>query len=182
MDKNYLRGIYKKKRSEMSESDIYELSRIICAKTAQIEEIKTAKNIMLYSDFKNEVCTDTLAKILLDDKKSLFLPIVLGDDIIIGDYISEYYTKNKFGIKEPQNSKSMTVHDMQVCVIPGIVFDKQRHRVGFGKGYYDRFLCGNKKCIKIALAYDYQIVDSIDTDKHDIPMDIIVTEKRVLRG
>ena len=86
-----------------------------------------------------------------------------------------------FGILEPHHRTS-TSHKsaIDLALIPGIVFDPTGHRIGFGKGYFDRFL---KKlhCQKIGLAYEFQIVDKISATAYDVPVDYIVTEKRIIR-
>ena len=63
--------------------------------------------------------------------------------------------------------------------MPGIVFDKEGRRIGYGLGYYDKFLKKTPKAVKIGLAFDFQVVDQIPREMHDVPVDVIVTEERV---
>jgi 5-formyltetrahydrofolate cyclo-ligase len=69
---------------------------------------------------------------------------------------------------------------MDLLIIPGIVFDLQGNRLGYGKGYYDRFLSLRKIKYIIALAYELQVINQIPNNEHDIPVDIIITEKRII--
>ena len=90
------------------------------------------------------------------------------------------FTKGKYGIFE--NSISTTIIDkIDLLIIPGIAFDLKGYRIGYGKGYYDRFLSlGKSKCI-MGLSYESQIINEIPNNEHDIPVDIIITEKRIIR-
>ncbi|RLF39548.1 MAG: 5-formyltetrahydrofolate cyclo-ligase, partial [Thermoplasmata archaeon] len=86
--------------------------------------------------------------------------------------------RGAFGILEPQNKKIYT-GDIDIIIVPGIAFDFRGYRIGYGKGFYDRFLRG-ADALKIGIAYDFQIVKQIPEDDGDVPVDIIVSEKRVL--
>jgi len=79
----------------------------------------------------------------------------------------------------------LDIADIDLVIVPGVVFDKSGHRIGYGHGYYDRFLDNlekiNKNAVKVGLAYDFQIADKVPIEKHDVPVDKIVTEKRIIR-
>jgi 5-formyltetrahydrofolate cyclo-ligase len=87
--------------------------------------------------------------------------------------------KNRFGILEP--SKTVDIRSFDVIVVPGVVFDKKCNRLGFGKGFYDRFLKSVNTRLKIGLSYDLQIVDELPSEVHDIPMDFVLTETKIYR-
>ena len=71
---------------------------------------------------------------------------------------------------------------LDLVIVPGIAFDKKGHRIGYGYGYYDRFLKTiKKKAVKIGLAFDFQLIESIPEEEHDVPMNIVVTDKEILR-
>jgi 5-formyltetrahydrofolate cyclo-ligase len=91
--------------------------------------------------------------------------------------------KGRFGIWEPNAEKTVKIpiQEIEVFVIPGIAFDLQGNRIGRGKGYFDRYLAGLQTFqTKIGLAFEVQLCQSLPTDKHDIKVDILVTEERVL--
>lgn len=183
MDKNTARQSIKKLRSELSRDEVLQKSQIICEKVLFLEEFKNAKNILAYNDFKNEVSTKYFCKEALNLGKNVFLPVVKGEDIIIGEYNSESFKISGFGIKEPDISRDCIEQSkIDLCIVPGIVFDEKMQRAGFGRGYYDRFFAENNACVKIAFAYDFQVVEELECESHDVPMNIIVTEKRILRG
>ena len=89
-----------------------------------------------------------------------------------------------FGIPEPRKSKIKRFNkkNLDLVIVPGVVFDRGCNRIGFGHGYYDKFLRGlSTKTKTIGLAYDFQIVDKLKAEKHDIPVDIIITEKMTIK-
>lgn len=179
MNKIELRQELKTLRGEMDEKSVAEKSRKIIKKVSRIEEFLTAKTVMIYMSLKNEVCADELIEIALKMGKNVVVPVTVGDDIIpceIGD-IKNLKT-GKFGIREP-GEKNVWDGDIDLVIVPGVGFSRHGGRIGFGKGYYDRFLEG-KTSKKIALAYSFQVVDDAFSDKFDIPMDIIVTEEELI--
>lgn len=146
--------------------------------------ILTYNNILVYSDFKNEVQTGDIINYLFENCKNVFLPVCNIENytftvhqIFNADYDSQL---NLYGIKEPKYS-AVPNDKIDCAIIPGIAFDKKGNRIGFGKGYYDKFLCENKTVCKIALCYEFQLVESIPAHSYDIPMDFIITENRVIK-
>ncbi|MDP7322999.1 MAG: 5-formyltetrahydrofolate cyclo-ligase, partial [Candidatus Woesearchaeota archaeon] len=88
-----------------------------------------------------------------------------------------------WGILEPKDEfiRKFDIENVDLVIIPGIVFDQNGHRIGYGYGYYDRFLKKlDKNVVKIGFGFEFQIVDKIPEEKHDVPVDIMVTEKRVI--
>ena len=69
-----------------------------------------------------------------------------------------------------------------VCLVPGLAFDRAGYRLGYGGGYYDRYLEKHPENVKVALGYDFQMVESIETDRYDVPLDIIVTPEKIYRN
>lgn len=89
------------------------------------------------------------------------------------------FTCNKFGIKEPSSKQNIIDKNcIDLCIVPGSVFDPQLNRIGYGKGFYDRFLQGTL-IKKIALAFSCQIADALPTDIYDVKMDAVVTEDNI---
>ena len=153
-----------------------------------LPEFQKAKNIMFYVSFNSEVDTKEIIKQLLTKKeKSVIVPFVLKNNPIL--QLSELKNFNElepktFGILEPKDSyiREFNHEKLDIVLIPGMVFDEFGHRIGYGYGYYDRFLKKLKSHTqKIGLAYDFQVFDKIPEEIHDIPVDIIVTETRIIR-
>ena len=87
--------------------------------------------------------------------------------------------KGAFGISEPVNKTQYSKYDIDLFIIPGLAFGMQGERVGFGKGYYDKLL-KNTDAIKTGFLYDFQLTDEIEPEKHDIYMDYLITESKVI--
>ena len=132
----------------------------------------------IYHDFNNEVCTKHLINYLLENNKKVFLPKIIKDEMCAVPFNKQStLSLNKFKIYEPNGAPQEI--DTFVCIMPLLAVDKKGNRIGFGKGYYDKFL-KNKNCLKIGLCYDFQILDNIATENHDIPIDIIISESRII--
>jgi 5-formyltetrahydrofolate cyclo-ligase len=84
-----------------------------------------------------------------------------------------------FQIEEPQGDEVSDISDIELIVVPGIAYDRRGNRVGRGKGYYDRLLTSTR-ATKIGVGYDFQLVDEIDAEPHDVLMDVIVTEHELI--
>jgi 5-formyltetrahydrofolate cyclo-ligase len=163
--------------------DLKQHSTDIRKNLESLPEFKKAKRICFYISFENEPETHALIADSLKNGKTVIIPYVDRKEIFLSELkdFSEL-EKGKFGILEPAKKfiRPADVSGLDLIVMPGIVFDRKGHRIGFGEGYYDKLLArSNVK--KVALAYDFQIVESIPAEVHDVPVDMIVTEKGVTR-
>ena len=141
-------------------------------------EFKQAKTILLYHSLPDEVDTSSFLKLWKEDKR-LLLPAVKGDNLIICNYHPEKLKTGSYGIIEPQGNGITDLSVIDMIIIPGIAFDKKRNRLGRGKGYYDRLLPQVTGC-KIGICYNCQITDLLPTEKHDIPMNYIISESGII--
>ncbi|MFH1641393.1 MAG: 5-formyltetrahydrofolate cyclo-ligase [Nanoarchaeota archaeon] len=154
-------------------------SELIKQKLLSLGEYKKARKIMAYVSFGTEVDTHSIIKEALKEK-IVAVPKIKGWEMIpcrIDDF-SELNFKNRYGILEPDDFKKK-MDDVDLVIVPGVAFDKEGNRIGYGGGYYDTFL-KNSKAKKIGIAFDMQIVDKIPAEKHDIKVDKIVTESTIL--
>lgn len=148
---------------------------------------KRSINIFIYISFSNEINTRNIIEKAFKDKKNVFIPKVYKYDKLMKaiklNSIDEL-KKNSMGILEPiDDSNYIEKENIDLIVVPGVVFDKECNRIGYGGGYYDRYLKDIKsKKNKIALAYDLQIVDKIESEVHDIKVDYIITNTRALKN
>ena len=143
---------------------------------------KGVKTVLSYSDFDNEVKTAMLTGWLMFHGMSLYLPCVRKNEMFAADIKSAALELSRFGIAQPKFSEASFLEPGKIdaVIVPGIAFERNGHRIGFGCGYYDEFLkrAGNAK--KIALAYDFQIVDFIPAEAHDVQMDMIITPDGII--
>ena len=178
MNKDEIRTLIKNKRNAMTKTDVYNLSIIIQNKLITLLDNFSIDSFFIYKSFNNEVDTDLVIKHLINNDKHVFLPKIYKDSLLTIPYKNNNICRtNKFGILEPLGQPQQL--NNFICILPLLATDAKGNRIGYGKGYYDKFL-KNKQCIKIGICYDYQILNMIPTDFYDIPLDIIVSEKRIL--
>ena len=179
--KNQLKESILEKRNSLSKQEILEKSEKIEDKLFNLEHFRKSKTIMFFVSFNSEVDTRNMIKKSFQNK-TVVVPKVAQHEInpsIIID-IDNLIPAGKFGIFEPIEAMKIAYKNIDLVLVPGIAFDKTGHRIGYGFGYYDKFLKKVPKAIKIGLCFDFQIVDKIPHEEHDVPVDFVVTEERVL--
>ena len=138
-----------------------------------------AHTLLLYSALPDEVPTQTLIDELVAQGKTVLLPRVVSDtDMELRRYSGPAdLQQGAFGIMEPTGELFTDYAAIDVAIIPGMAFDDEGHRLGRGKGYYDRFLAKlSPSTYKIGLCFSWQLVDHVPTDEHDIPMDEVIVQ------
>jgi 5-formyltetrahydrofolate cyclo-ligase len=169
--KNEIRQLIKNKREALDPAEKEKLDKDIILKINENSDFKAANTILVYMSHKNEVDI-----IDFTNNKNLVLPRVNNENLDL--YLIESLDdleEGAYGIMEPKTTcKKVLPDDIDLALIPGVAFDKKGHRIGFGKGYYDR-LETKLTCKKIGIAYDFQIVDEIPFESHDLPVDLLIT-------
>ena len=186
MDKKSLRKKVLEKRSKLSKKDIIEYSEIIANKLYEMDYYKNAKRLMSFISFKDEIHTHEIIKTSISEGKSIVVPITFPErkELKVSEVLD--FSELEIGFYDILTPKEEFIRfvdpsTIDLILMPGVVFAKDGYRIGYGGGYYDRFLSKlDKKVMKIALAFDLQIVDTVPTESFDIPVDIIITEKRVI--
>ena len=175
-----IRKRIKAARNAMDRADCAQRSELICRRLSALPEYVSAHNICAYISKGNEVDTKLIVDKAWTDGKHVYVPKVYGQNmefIEITDY-GELSLGN-FGILEPDSDDFEEIKD-GIMIMPGVAFDRARNRIGFGGGYYDRFLEKHTGFVTVALAYELQIVDAIDSEPTDIRPHIIITESEVI--
>lgn len=173
--KERIRDAILKKRDLQTQKEIEEKSKRIKEVLFSLEDFIKARNILFYYSFRSEVKTDIMIKEVLE-KKRIFLPKVEGKELKIYEIKGMNEVERGFcGIFEPLPYKLVHFKEIEMVIVPGVAFDRMGFRIGYGKGFYDRFLHLHS-FQKIALAFALQIVDKIPHTKEDIRMDKIITE------
>ncbi|MFI3166005.1 MAG: 5-formyltetrahydrofolate cyclo-ligase [Bacillota bacterium] len=169
--KSEIRNFAKKARDGFPADYIAEKSgEVIQNLLSHYPEIKE-KTVMSYKSIRGEINLDNLENHI---SSKVFYPVI-ENGIVVAK--SENFQIGAFGIYEPTCGE-IEKEKIDICLIPGVAFSKNMQRIGFGKGFYDVFL-QNFKGIKIGITYENLMVETIDPDKFDIPMDIIITEKNI---
>ncbi|NYT00395.1 MAG: 5-formyltetrahydrofolate cyclo-ligase [Methanocellales archaeon] len=149
-----------------------------------LEEFDKAKTVMFYISKGSEVHTKMMIKETIRREKKVVVPVTKLDqrELVVSELLDLDELKlGAFDVPEPKNPKPFPVDKIDLIVVPGIAFDKRGNRLGYGLGFYDRFLCSLKEGATIlALAYDFQVLEEIPNDHHDVPADIIITESQII--
>ncbi|MBN2423156.1 5-formyltetrahydrofolate cyclo-ligase [Candidatus Woesearchaeota archaeon] len=181
--KKKLRKEYLQLRRGYKKENLDKKNKAVKENLESLEEVIKSKNILFYISFENEVETHDLIKDALKQNKKVIVPYIEKKEIYLSD-LKDFneLEKGKFGILEPKKKfiRKADIHKVDLIIVPGVAFDKKGHRIGFGAAYYDKLL-KKSKAIKIGLAYEFQIVDEIPKEAHDVAVDIIISEKQILR-
>lgn len=186
-DKKEIRKLINEKRNALSKEEVVNRSEVICKYIIDSDHYKNSENICVYEAFRNEVSCDTIINKAYNDNKQVFVPVVNMNSKTMEFFEINSETKwreNEYGIKEPVITDDTNKLDNSLnalIIMPGIAFDSKKHRIGYGGGYYDKFLSNNNNHVTIALCYDFQIIDTdIPYNEHDIKPEFIATDKGIL--
>ncbi len=180
--KKQIRALLKDQRGALTSRFREDAAARILERVLEREEVQSARRVMLYSDFANEVPTAQLTGMLMYLGKEVFLPTMHENKIVAMRVKNALFEQNGFGITQPKYcaESACEPQKLDVIFVPGVAFDRAKNRLGFGKGYYDAFLRQAQSATTIALAYDFQIVGGIPAEEHDIPMNLIVTQEEII--
>lgn len=157
--------------------------KLIYERMMTCSDVKSADVILMYASFGSEVDTWTAAKEMLGQGRTLAFPKCLKDGIMTFHIVTEIaqLTAGKYGIMEPDESLPEPVcTDKTVCIVPGLAFTMTGSRLGYGGGFYDRFLEKHQELHTIALSYEALITSEMPVQEHDLCVDSIITEERMI--
>ncbi len=190
--KRKLRQEFLRKRNNLSRNEINAKSGKIENRLFALPEFQRAKTVMFYVSFRSEVATGKMMRNAMKMKK-IAAPVVHGEKIVAYEIKNprRELSKGSFGIREPKKEFRRRVNrkEIDLVVVPGVAFDRRGGRLGYGRGYYDRFL-GSKsakvtknrshRCALVGLAFDLQIARGIPLKKKDVRVDKILTESEII--
>jgi 5-formyltetrahydrofolate cyclo-ligase len=184
MPKRTLRQQMLAHRRTLSRETWLETSRLAQQNILNLEEFSRAECIALYSSLHNEIDTAHILEAAYSAGKRALYPAVCGPEMVLRqvDHL-EQLKEGCFGVLEPcGGGPDHLADEADLIIVPGVVFDQTGHRIGYGKGFYDRFLRHpGLRATLVGLCHDFQLIDgNLPADSHDIRMDIIVTEKRIM--
>ena len=182
LEKNKIRKEILGKRNTLSTEEVEKKSDLIIQNLEKFK--KNVENIMIFMDMKNEVRITKLME--LYPKKSFFIPKITDSknrEMKINKYEENELVLHKFGYYESSSSHFYNENILDIVIVPAVVFDLEKNRIGFGGGYYDTFLKkirgGNKKVLFIGICYDFQIIEKVPAEEHDVVLDFVVSESRI---
>ena len=181
MNKEELRKEYLNIRKRISDKDTK--SHIIYSNITELDDYKEASTIGIYMSLDNEVSTTKLIEYSLQLGKVVALPRVINNDMVFYQITSlDNLVKSSFGVLEPTTGTIVNKEDIDLIIVPGICFDTLGNRIGFGKGFYDRYLDNTMN--SIGICFDEQVLktDCIETSSNDIKVKKLVTERGIIYG
>lgn len=178
--KKRLRAYMKARRGENENRDVKESLLLDNAFSALQEKglgTGTGKRVFVYLSFSSEAPTDKLIERLIEQGWQVYCPRIADKKMSAVEY-GEDFTLSTFGIREPLGEAYDG--DMDVVIVPMLAVDEQGRRLGYGGGYYDRYLGAHPETLRLAYGFDFQILRQVPTETHDIKMDGIITDKRIV--
>ena len=181
--KSGLRKEFLRRRQLLSGQTATSKSDQIFRNVIRLKELISAQNFLVYLPVNNEVDTKQIIKHLILQKSAVFVPAFLKG---INTYKAAKFTgytdlgEGPYKIPQPIKLSTLDIDSVDVAIVPCLAFSKRGIRLGYGKGVYDRLL-DDSSALKIGVAYNFQVVDRIPREKHDLVMDIIVTESRLYK-
>jgi 5-formyltetrahydrofolate cyclo-ligase len=188
-EKKILRKEILTKRKNIDIVEKEKMDRKICDKFYESKYYRDAKNIFIYISYDSEINTKEIINKALIDNKKIYVPrtefktrLMDAVEIISLDNLIE----SEYGILEPSiEEPHIEPNELDLIVVPGVAFDRNGGRIGYGAGFYDRYFKkinkdNIKKIQKLALAYDFQILENIPMNEHDVPVSYIITEKEFI--
>ena len=175
MDKAALRRAIREKKRAMTEEEIASRSARLGELFAQTKAYRDAKTIYGYMPYNQEVRTVPMLERALQEGKRVAVPKVYGDTMkfIYLEDMSQV-AKSDMGIPEPVADGPVAEDKTALVLMPGLAFDKEGRRIGYGGGFYDKFLSSEPNHPTVALCYEFQMFTTLDTEEFDIPVDLVL--------
>lgn len=185
MEKKLLRKEILDKRGKLSKNEHYINSKKIIEKIFNSSFYKSADTIMCFISFGDEVNTHEFIKKSIDESKKILVPITIPETRELKLSHLKDFNELEIGhynILTPKKefTRYTSPEEIDLIIVPGVVFDTEGYRIGYGGGYYDRFLSDLMNKPKISIAFDLQIVERVPREDFDIPVDYIYTEKEII--
>ena len=187
MDKKEIRAQMRARKAALTEDYAEEYSARVTELFAAQPFYREAQALYAYLAFNQEIRTDDLIRRAWTDGKRVAVPRVLGKGVMEFYYIDSFdgFQISAFGIPEPPEDPERLADEKEVLLLmPGLAFDRAHNRVGYGGGFYDRYIerkqAEGTRFFKPALAYDFQIVDSIPANDFDVRVDAVLTDSGII--
>lgn len=174
MEKKELRKKIKSMRLMLSEAEKRSAADEVFNRLEKLAAFLMAEKILMYHSLPDELSTHAFLEKWHRTKKFL-LPKVNGVNLDILPYDKSRLELGSFHIEEPSGSDLVPEEEVELIVVPAVAYDRKGNRLGRGKGFYDRLLA-RTKAVKIGVGYDFQLVDEIEVEPHDVPVDIVITQ------
>lgn len=179
MEKNEIRKKIKALRGMLLESERQSAAEEVFAHLEQTAAFLLADHILMYHSLPDELSTHKFLD-KWNGRKKFYLPRVNGVNLEILPYDQSRLELGSFHIEEPTGENTVSPDEIELVVVPAVAYDRRGNRLGRGKGFYDRLLA-TTHATKVGVGYEFQIVESIPAEPHDVKMDMVVAQKTVIR-
>ena len=174
MTKQTLRAQIRAAKRSYSSAQLADFSNNLCIKILNMPAYQSAHTLLLYSPLPDEADVSPIINDAYNNGKTVLLPKVVGDDLELHIYKGvDTLERGAFGILEPTGEVFLDYNQIELAIVPGMAFDKAGHRLGRGKGYYDRLLPRLTQAHKIGVCFLFQYLDTVPSEAHDVCMDSI---------
>lgn len=179
MEKSEIRRKIKAMRSMLLESEKRSAADEVFEKLEQTAAFLLAEHILVYHSLPDELSTHRFLN-KWHDRKKFYLPRVNGVNLEILPYDESRLELGAFHIEEPTGNNTVSADEIELIIVPAVAYDQTGNRLGRGKGFYDRLL-STTKATKIGVGYEFQIVEEIPAEPHDVKMDMVISQRRVFK-
>ena len=183
VSKKDVRSYIKEKKKQLTNAQINDKSQIIVNKIMDMREYKTNDSIFTYVNFNEEVVTTELIIKSLKLNKNVYVPKVFKVNSMGFIKIESLTDLNPgyYGVLEPDGElENATDKRKGLFIMPGLAFDRKFHRIGYGGGFYDRYLEASHEFTTVAVGFDFQLFDDIPYEEHDLSPQYIITDKEMI--
>ncbi len=182
MNKGAIRALMLKRRCALLPDQAACMSRLAQQRLVTTEQFVGARSLALYSPIRNETATDEIFAIARRQGKQVYYPRVVGEHLsfVQVDNLGQL-VPGSFGIPEPVADLEDNRQVPELILVPGLAFDRRGHRLGYGRGFYDRYLarCPDQ-VVRVGLSYSFQLYDVLSVGAHDQSLDVLVTDTETI--
>ncbi len=179
MEKSDIRRKIKALRTMLSDEDKNSAAEEVFEQLEKTAAFLLADKILMYHSLPDELQTIAFLK-KWGSRKKFFLPRVNGVNLDILPYDQSRLELGSFQIEEPTGDDLTDPAEIELIIVPAVAFDRNGNRLGRGKGFYDRLL-QTTRATKIGVGYDFQLIEEIPAEPHDVPMDMVITQRHYIR-
>ena len=178
MNKKALRREIGAMKAALTPEQVEQRSAVLAQRLYETEQYRDCRSLYAYLSFNQEVRTNPIIERAWADGKRVAVPKVMGSEMVFIwiDSFEGLAPQGAFHIMEPIGDGPVADDERALILMPGLAFDPQGHRVGYGGGYYDRFLENEPDHPLVALCYDFQLYDRLEVEAHDVPVDLVITD------
>jgi 5-formyltetrahydrofolate cyclo-ligase len=182
MDKRAIRTHMLGRRSALLPEQVAQLSRLAQQRLMASELFCSARSLALYSPIQNEIATSDIFVAARHQGKQVYYPRVAKQDLQFVEIVSpKQLVAGAFGVLEPVADLEMSGQAPDLILIPGVAFDRRGHRLGYGRGFYDRYLaCCSNQVVRVGFSYSFQLCDALPVGAHDQSLDVLVTDTETI--